>query len=175
MPKHKDLFSLVDPDQIVFAADGSVTVLDMNDQNNLGVGSKPAETISGFGGNDTIYGGGGNDTILGGDGDDRIQGDTGADMLTGGAGNNTFAFHWYDSPDVAGSFDTITDFKSTDTIDLSGFAESLGGNHLTFADVSMTAISGGTHVSVHTIPGNTTWDGGMDVLGVTPIEANFTF
>ena len=65
----------------------------------------------------TITGGLFSDVIVGGNGGNTIIGGAGADILTGGNGSNIFDYaHLSDS--LVASFDTITDFKSSDQIKL---------------------------------------------------------
>jgi len=77
-------------------------------------GSASGNTITGGAGADTIDGLAGNDVISGGAGADVITGGTGADTLTGGASADTFIFD--DGDSLVGSYDTITDFGTTDKI-----------------------------------------------------------
>ena len=74
---------------------------------------------------DNIVAGDGADTIDGGTGDDVIQGEAGADSLTGGTGTDTFTF---EATAVLNGVDVITDFSTSDALDVSGFA---GDNDLT--------------------------------------------
>jgi len=76
------------------------------------------DTYDMLAGDDTIDGLAGNDTLLGNDGSDIIIGGVGNDILTGGAGSDIFVFARGDSgvPSV-NSFDTITDFTTSDRID----------------------------------------------------------
>ena len=141
-----------------------------NDNNNLMVGHRGADVLYGMGGNDCLYGGMGNDNLYGGDGNDRLQGDVGADHLWGGAGADTFVYtNWADSLNGAG--DTIHDFGAEDIIDLSAAAP---GCIASMSQIEIqTTGANQYHVTVHTIPGNTTWDMGIDVIGTAPTEANF--
>jgi uncharacterized delta-60 repeat protein len=63
--------------------------------------------------NDQLSGGIGNDRLLGQGGDDVLVGGAGTDTLVGGAGKDTFVFN-----SVADGTDLITDFESSDRIDL---------------------------------------------------------
>lgn len=56
-----------------------------------------------------------NNRLQGGGGDDRLEGGLGRDTLTGGTGNDTFVY------DIMDGEDTITDFLSTDILNLTGF------------------------------------------------------
>lgn len=62
-----------------------------------------------------INGNGGNDTIKGTHGDNTINGGKGDDIITGNGGKNVFVFDGNDF-----GFDTITDAKKDDAIQLSG-------------------------------------------------------
>lgn len=75
------------------------------------VGGAGNDTITGTTGANTLNGGGGNDVLIGGNGSDN---------LTGGAGNDTFRYRTVtESASIATQFDTITDFRAGDRIDLS--------------------------------------------------------
>lgn len=90
-------------------------------------GGAGKDTLSGGSGNDKLYGdadadrlsgGSGADTLSGGDGADRLTGGSGADKLYGGKGADVFIFTLA-SESAGKSYDTIYDFTSIDTIDLS--------------------------------------------------------
>ena len=86
------------------------------------------ETITGAGGapngfsvpgstaNNTFTAGTGNDTLIAGAGNDTLQGGSGTALMMSGTGADTFAFE-----DGLASHDTVTGFKSTDTLQLNGF------------------------------------------------------
>ncbi|WP_162906485.1 calcium-binding protein, partial [Algihabitans albus] len=61
---------------------------ELDDGDNVFIGTDAAESIEGLGGNDILRGGGGNDSLSGGDGDDQLFGEAGNDILRGGAGND---------------------------------------------------------------------------------------
>lgn len=66
-----------------------------------------------------LSGGSGDDALIGGMGADFLRGGAGADVLTGGAGRDYFLFDLDILADnAAGRFDTITDFDTTDLINL---------------------------------------------------------
>lgn len=88
------------------------------DQNNLLDGSAS-------GCDETIYGLGGDDVIVGGSGNNTIDGGRGADTITGGSGANRFVYERAADSTLPAA-DTITDFKSNDTIDLAGLARTAG-------------------------------------------------
>jgi Ca2+-binding RTX toxin-like protein len=75
-------------------------------------GDNGNDTVLGGAGGDMLYGGKGRDTIKGGNGKDTIDGGAGDDTITGGGKSDTFVCSLGD--------DTITDFKPSDRIDLSG-------------------------------------------------------
>jgi len=152
------------------ATNGRVAECNGTDLDDLIVGHRGNETLCGLGGNDYIIGGLGNDIIYGGDGNDRLEGGMGADMLYGGAGADTFSFScWSESMDSTGNRDTIADFQSIDHIDLSAL-------NVTWNQVQIETLGTDQYrVHVHVVPGNPTWDVGIDVMGAAPTEANFIF
>lgn len=84
----------------------------------------------------TIEGGSAPDVLAGGNGDDIIVGGKGADQLTGGEGSDVFVFQ------ANSGDDRITDFASgTDRLDLRAL-------HVEMADVEMSAVAGGTLLSI---------------------------
>lgn len=91
----------------------------VNGTNYTGTGNQTI-SVSGLTSYDaaTLNGSAVKDTIVGGSGVDTIKGGQGQDTLTGGAGADIFLFSAGDS-DVA-SYDTITDFGTTDVIRVSG-------------------------------------------------------
>lgn len=80
-------------------------------------GNDGRDTIKTGNGNDQVYGGGGDDIIATGNSGDTLAGGTGKDKLTGGNGADVFVFDT--SPDSASNVDTITDFKTGDSLELS--------------------------------------------------------
>lgn len=78
------------------------------------------DTVRGGTGSDVLNGGTGNDSLFGEDGWDTLVGGQGADRLSGGYGGDTFKFNSL-SDSIASSYDTITDFSSSqgDRISLS--------------------------------------------------------
>jgi Ca2+-binding RTX toxin-like protein len=132
------LHGAADGDQLFAIGSGNVTAI-------AGAGS---ETISGAGGspngfvvpgstgNNTFEAGSGNDTLIAGAGQDTLWGGTGNALLESGSGPNTFAFQFGD-----GGQDTITGFKGTDTLQLSGFG-------LTTATLPESTVSGSTVLSL---------------------------
>jgi Ca2+-binding RTX toxin-like protein len=81
------------------------------------------EKLIGTSFSDTLVGDSGVNTLVGGAGDDVIRSKAGADILTGGAGHDTYVFMQKDVMvgGVHQGVDTITDFRSSDTIDVSDF------------------------------------------------------
>ena len=93
---------------------------------------------------------------------DILIGGAGNDTLTGGTGNNSFVF--------AAGFgnDTITDFDAApaggqDHIDLSAFG-------ITFADLTVTAVAGGTQVAHGA---DTILLQGVNVAAISATDFNF--
>ena len=114
---------------------------------NAITGNNAANVLSGLGGNDNISGLGGNDTLVGG---------AGKDTLTGGAGADHFDFNSISESVPGANRDVITDFGSTDKIDLSTIDANsmLSGNQ---AFMFMT----GTHF---TSPGQIYYDASHHIL-----------
>lgn len=107
-----------------------------------------ANTLSGGAGNDYLNGLGGNDNLFGGTGADILDGGAGADILSGGAGADKFVFG------TGSGADTVTLFEDgSDLVDLTGT--------LTFADLTLSAISGGVRVEITGTPADH-----IDLLGV---------
>jgi len=77
--------------------------------------------IDGGAGDDVIDGGGGNDRLIGGAGDDTLTGGAGSDVLSGGAGNDSFIVR------AGEQVDTIEDFSTGDTLDMTDFVTSNNG------------------------------------------------
>ena len=117
------------------------------------IGSNFADTIKGSSGDDIIDGGRGNDTI---------RSMAGGDTLTGGEGHDTFVYFKKDVMlnGVHQGVDTITDFSSSDTIDLHDFFKGQPGNindaiHLTnMAEGTMVSAKlGGAYVDIVMLQG----------------------
>jgi Ca2+-binding RTX toxin-like protein len=115
--------------------DGTLTISGFEDLNTSNgddqiTGTRRANTIITYGGDDSLNGKGGvdyldggtgNDVILGGGGADVLTGGVGVDRLTGGSGADEFHFARVIDSSLAGP-DAITDFELTsDVIDLSFF------------------------------------------------------
>lgn len=82
--------------------------------------------------NNTLAGGSGADSLVGGSSSDLLWAGTGADTLTGGAGTGTDVFNFVNGS--AGGADVITDFSSSDVVNLIGYG----------ADAAATAIANAT-------------------------------
>lgn len=89
-------------------------VLRGDSKNNTLHGQDGDDTLKGRKGNDTLHGGNGDDYLEGNSGDDTLYGGMGADKLKGSGGVDTFAYN-----DISEGGDTIVDFRSNETIDIS--------------------------------------------------------
>ncbi len=106
--------------------------------NDTLIGNGEGNRLNGNAGNDYIDGKMGRDLLLGGDGNDTLVGGSGADTLIGGAGQDRLiggsgiaTFRWSTKTEtLAGSGDSITDFRAGDVLDfqLIDARESLSGN-----------------------------------------------
>lgn len=99
-------------------------------------GRTGADTLEGGDGNDTLDGGNARDVLDGGAGNDTIIGGRGHDTLTGGSGTDVFVFNLQSKRDV------ITDF------DANGETLDFRGSGISFADLQIASISGGTLIEV---------------------------
>jgi len=152
-----------------------------------GLTSSGDDFIQGYSANDVLHGGAGNDYINGGDGNDQLYGDDGndvlcggrgADQLYGGAGADTFLFGgWYQSVDQNGERDVIGDFEAQDKIDLSAVhhvIDAYTAVALTMDNITIETTGANQYrVHVNVVEGNSSWDMGIDVVGVQPTAANF--
>ncbi len=120
-------------------------------------GDGGANTIWGANGHDLIKGRTGADNLFGGNGNDLIYGGSGNDQLTGGNGIDTFIF------DLGSGKDTITDFRSVETIKI---AE--GANRM--SDLDFTDTAAGLLVEFASVD---IFLNGLDRADVT--SANFDF
>jgi serralysin len=120
------------------------------------------DSLEGGDGNDQLYGGSGRDSILGGSSDDLLYGDLDIDYLNGGGGNDqiiggrghdelyggvgkdTFVYSSIlDSKVAASARDTIYDFTSIDTIDLTAIdANAKTAKNEAFSFISTKAFTG---------------------------------
>ena len=100
------------------------------------IGSFGDDEIYGKRGNDYLDGGEGSDLIIGGRGDDVLIGGAGNDILTGGSSSDIFMLS------EGSGVDEITDFNvDKDQIQISSI------NEITFDNLVVTALSGGTEVA----------------------------
>lgn len=109
------------------------------------VGNGQSNRLIGSSRNDAIDGNGGRDILNGRAGDDILVGGQGRDRLIGGQGRDRFV---YESIRDAG--DVITDFGTTDTIDLSQiFSQPQYASPNSFSDyVQLQQTAGGTIVRI---------------------------
>jgi len=103
-------------------------------------GNAGNDTITGGGGTDLLVGGDGNDTITGGSGNDVLVGGTGRDILTGGGSFDRFVF----AEAGLSNSDVITDYATTDVVDLSPLLDSQFGPTDNFADFARIVQNGST-------------------------------
>lgn len=149
---------------IALAADGTTS------DDHFG-GSMTNDELHGLGGNDTLLGGDGKDILFGDEGDDHLDGGAGQDTLVGGDGNDSFdfVFSWQS---LASAPDTIQDFDSGDSINLSAM---IGID--SFDQITITDMGGGEYFVVgdYVLNGGdeSEWDLGIIVTGIAPTEANF--
>lgn len=134
-------------------------ILNGGSGNDVLDGRTGSDTLNGDGGNDTLNGWRGDDTLNGGSGNDTLIAGWGNDTLTGGTGNDSFVF------DLGDGTNTITDF------DANGEIIDLRGNGLSFADLSISAASGDTVISVSGL--TIVLDGMANTGNIT--EADFLF
>jgi serralysin len=111
---------------------------------------------TGFG-SDELYGGRGDDIMDGGSSNDKLTGGMGTDVMTGGSGADQFIFDYIvDSRVGAERRDTITDFASTDRINLSAIdADLTVDDDQAFTFIGTAAFSGGQgEVRIQSISGD---------------------
>jgi VCBS repeat-containing protein len=134
------------------AAAGVNTILSGDGAANTLTGNTGQDLLFGNGGNDNLSGGGGNDLLSGGVGDDTLNGGTGNDVLIGGAGNDTltggggtdrYAF----GEAGPGNVDTIVDYQSGSTIDLSSLLDNAFGPTDNAADFARL-VQNGSNITV---------------------------
>ena len=82
--------------------------------------------------NNTLAGGTGADTLISGSGNDVFWAGTGGDTMTGGAGSDAFNF----VKGNAGGHYVITDFTSSDGVNLLGYGADAATNALASASTS---------------------------------------
>ncbi|WP_201863914.1 peroxidase family protein [Microvirga soli] len=105
-------------------------------------GSDATNTLTGLAGRDIVLGLGGNDVLRGNGGDDTLTGGLGKDTLTGGIGADTFVFtSAADSGMGSTERDVISDWESSDRIDLSAIDASTQAGHQSFVFAGQGAVS----------------------------------
>jgi Ca2+-binding RTX toxin-like protein len=116
-------------------------------------GSPDGFSVAGSTGNNTFVAGSGNDTLIAGAGADTLVGGTGHALMVSGSGADVFAFQF-----GSGGADTITGFKSTDTLQLTGFgitalpATTSGGSTvISLSDGTTITLSGVASVNAHQV------------------------
>ena len=107
------------------------------------------DTLTGGSGNDYLYGGAGNDTLIGNGGNDTLVGGTGADTLTGGAGNDVFVLSNAAITNGPGNVDTIVDYATGDTIDLTQILSVLSGTNVLTAGYLRVTTTGLVQVDLN--------------------------
>jgi hypothetical protein len=137
---------------------------------NALAGNAGNDTISGGDGNDYVYGGGGNDTLSGGIGNDVLEGGTGADNLTGNAGNDVFVLST--AAITAGQVDTITDYGTTDIVDIREILN-VAGTVDPIADGYLRVTTTGL-VQVDLTGGANSWQTVANInIGVSPVQVRY--
>ena len=96
----------------------------------VSVVQQSGQSGGGTGGDDILVGSSGVDNLDGAGGNDILVGGTGNDTLTGGSGADKFHF----SESGAANVDRITDYTSSDTLDLSGLLDAYFGANSNVAD-----------------------------------------
>jgi len=117
-------------------------------------------------------GGTGKDTLRGSSGADVLDGGAGLDKLYGASGADTFVFEKGDTGKTEATADTIYDFTSTDSIDLSGWdADSAKSGTQNFDFIGTKAFTGEAGELRYTkstsdtwIEGDTNGDGDADFI-----------
>ena len=157
----------LDFDLVLTDADGDFVL--MEDALNIHLSPEGSTLVPGTPGVDNLVGGGDMDTLLGFAGDDLLSGGAdddilvggvGDDTLTGGGGADTFL---YTDDDLG--LDTITDFVlGTDTIDIDGLVQGLGGDLSMKADtdIHFGVVGGNTIIKVDA-DGDGTLDAGFSI------------
>jgi parallel beta-helix repeat protein len=117
-------------------------------------GDRANDTLIGNSGNDNLLGGEDHDLLLGGKGSDILLGEAGNDQLSGGAGSNKLTggagFDIFTLRQGKGR-DIVQDFQNhRDRLNL---PNSLGFNHLTFAQVGANTVIQADHDLVAVLTG----------------------
>ncbi|KEJ88970.1 Hint domain-containing protein [Sulfitobacter donghicola] len=150
---------------------------------NMGGGTGD-DSLFGGSGNDNIGGDSGDDTVDGGTGDDVIAGGTGNDLLVGGSGNDVFEYEVGDGSDTIADFNTgnsgtLDDGDSTnnDSIDLSGFYDSIFELHADQADDGVLNQSNTTGPDAVDYSNNDQFGlgEGLTFIGASADSSSFTF
>ena len=133
-------------DSGIVTADGSSVSGAMkivaNANNNIIIGGKGADSLSGLAGNDSL---------LGGAGDDTLNGGAGNDTLTGGAGTDVFIYE--------GGNDLITDYTAGEKISLKSAITgwTVENKDVTFETAEGTiTVTNGKGKNITTVVGKTT-------------------
>jgi Ca2+-binding RTX toxin-like protein len=142
------LFGTADGDQL-YASGNTVAFVTAGAGNETisGAGGTPTGGVSVFGSaaNNTFKAGSGNDTLIAGAGNDTLMGGTGHALMVSGTGADTFSFTF-----GTGGNDTITGFKATDTLQLTGYgitmvpASSVGAG-------TLISLSDGTTITLSSV------------------------
>ena len=123
-------------------------------------------------GRDTIQGGTGLDLVVGGDGDDTLLGEAdlddiygglGRDVMTGGPGADKFHFVATAESGVGAAVrDRVTDFGTSDTIDLSDIDAKPAGGNQAFDFIGGAAFSAAGQIRVTVSGGDRIISGSID-------------
>ena len=137
--------NLLPPDQVLqfgvsaTDADGDVTGTQV-----LGIqllGGAIGAPISGTSADESILGTSASETINGGAGDDVLIGGAGDDVMTGGSGADTFVFRLADAPVGVTTIDKVTDFSTSDTLDLSDLVTQGASIYISDYDPNTNAVT----------------------------------
>lgn len=95
--------------------------IQLNDKDNVFIGTNKVDVVYGNGGNDDLSGGGKNDKLFGGEGDDILRGGSGNDRLNGGVGNDDlFGGNGDDTLIATSGDDTVDGGAGDDVVKLFG-------------------------------------------------------
>ena len=104
-------------------------------------GTSADESILGTSASETINGGAGGDILNAGAGDDVLIGGSGNDVMTGGSGADTFVFRLADAPVGVTTIDKVTDFSTSDTLDLSDLVTQGASIYISDYDPNTNAVT----------------------------------
>ncbi|MEO0871125.1 MAG: endonuclease/exonuclease/phosphatase family protein, partial [Pseudomonadota bacterium] len=121
--------------EVINGNDGD-DIIDAGGRNDVVNGNGGNDILSGGAGADTINGGTGNDVLDGGRGRDVLDGGAGQDTLTGGAGSDTFLL---DAAGTPADADIVTDFMTSDDIEIVGAGGKVIGAFAAGTDVLLSA------------------------------------